>query len=69
MKIKQLIKKLQKFDENLPVVVASDMEGNSFSFLTEVYFDKDDGEPFEVDGKMCKNCVILFPSTTSRLKP
>lgn len=41
MKIKELIKKLKKFDGNIEIVVSSDGEGNSFSILNSIDFDKD----------------------------
>ena len=47
MKIKQLIKILNKYDPDTKIVLASDSEGNSYSFLEDVVFSDDD--VFDVD--------------------
>jgi hypothetical protein len=39
----QLVKELQELDQDLPVVLSSDPEGNGFHFLSEV------GAPYYVD--------------------
>lgn len=60
MKIKQLIKKLQKFNPELEVVVSSDAEGNNFNYLDGVYEEVGDGLELQ-NFKTVKDCVILFP--------
>ncbi len=76
MKVKQLIKKLLKCDQNADVILSSDAEGNSYTLLSEVdgsnfpkyaeldshieFFDKDDLEAGEQDIKL-KKCVVLIP--------
>lgn len=50
MKIKNLIKELQKLNPEAEVIIASDSEGNTYKVLTEIYtseglkFEKRDGE-------------------------
>lgn len=39
MKAKQLIQELLKLDPNTTVIVSSDMEGNNYSVLRDVYSD------------------------------
>lgn len=64
MKVKSLIKKLEKLNPNLEVVLASDAEGNSFGGLFELVESKvnrDSFEPVE-DGDKGVAGVILFPN-------
>ena len=39
MKVKKLIQELSKLDPNATVIVSSDMEGNNYSVLRDVYSD------------------------------
>ena len=73
MKIKNLIEKLQKYDPELDVILSSDEEGNTFSYLRQVFFDPDTKffsqfggfmEESDVEPNMwkkAKNSVTLFP--------
>lgn len=77
MKIKKLIKELQKLDPELEIIVSSDSEGNNFSALQDVslaeyYRNKDDEfghyteiEIYDMEDEdkpaNTKKCVILFP--------
>lgn len=71
MKVKQLIKKLQKVNPEALVVLSSDSEGNNFSILCDVIDSNesfspstnnfyDDGSELEIP-KDAKLAVILFP--------
>ena len=40
MNVKQLIKKLQKLDQNAEVILSSDSEGNSYNELEAVHDEK-----------------------------
>ena len=69
MKIKQLIKKLEKYDPNFEIVLSSDGEGNSFGILRHVsrdaIWDKEEKCFWEEgDGhkpKKAAAAIILFP--------
>lgn len=77
MKVSQLIKKLQKCDQDADVITASDPEGNSFHILDSVtperFYSKEDGNiehiadeegrvELEVEGiKGFKKAIILWP--------
>ena len=68
MKIKDLIKKLQEYDQDLMVVMSKDAEGNEFSPLSDVTT-----ELYEADSKWSgkilsnknesykPNCITLWP--------
>ena len=68
---KQLIKKLEKYDDDLCIVLASDSIGNLFSLLDQVddskndYFDKITREFVDSkcnsEDKNCKKAIILWP--------
>ncbi len=71
MKIKTLIKELQKLDPDLEVVLASDAEGNSFGILDkdgidadeELVFDAENNEFVEIgESKDAIRAVVLFPN-------
>lgn len=60
MKIKQLIKKLQKLDPELEVIISSDAEGNCFNYLEDI--DVETGDEVELqNSEVVKDCIILFP--------
>lgn len=73
MKVKKLIQKLQKLDQDLEVVLSSDPEGNSFDTLTDVDYDKNnlfdtenrefvDAVDLDEEQKLrCIKAVILWP--------
>lgn len=71
MKIKSLIKELQKLDPDLEVVLAADPEGNSFGVLEkdgidadeELVFDLENNEFVEIEeSSNAIRAVVLFPS-------
>lgn len=69
MKIHQLIKKLEKFDPNLHVVMSSDSEGNhfhpastdiqKFHFLDGELYDNSEDDPAPENAK---EVVVIFPA-------
>jgi len=72
MKIKKLIKELNKLDSDLEVILASDAEGNSYHILDEVsfgtdtkYLQDDNGEIIFMDEECeeygTKLAVVLYP--------
>lgn len=67
MKVKDLIKSLKKLDQELPVVLSKDPEGNDFRYLEGAYDGVFTGrELLEVYNpedapKGAKPCVILWP--------
>lgn len=65
MKIKTLIKKLNKLDPNLEVVLSSDAEGNSYGILEEIVYLDDEylfdekTKEYSENGKI--KSVTLYP--------
>lgn len=69
MKVKQLIKELQKVDQNALVVLSSDAEGNNYSVLDEVagvneFFDEVDRSFCDEEDKpkSAKLAIVLYPT-------
>lgn len=69
MKVKQLIKRLQKEDQNAEVIHSSDEEGNllrslhSFARTDNYEFNEADGEGaiYEKDSTLGHKAIILYP--------
>lgn len=74
MKVKQLIKKLEKLNQDAEIILSSDEEGNSYHKLSEIYNNKlrfsdiggyiDLHEKDEVEEEFwnyAKDCIILYP--------
>jgi len=53
MKIKELIKILEKYDPNIEVIMSADEEGNAYGFLEGAYY--------EHDNENDKDYITLYP--------
>lgn len=76
MKVKQLIKKLGKLNQDAEVILSTDAEGNSYNYLDEIYnkeiyFYQNQGEVElcekdeldDIDESLePKICIILYPN-------
>ena len=76
MKVKQLIKKLSKLNQDAEVILSSDAEGNSYNYLDEIYGEEiyfyqcqgeielcDKDELDDIDESLEPEiCIILYPN-------
>ena len=69
MKVKKLIKHLEKVNQNAEVILSSDAEGNSFSLLDkgnisgETFYTKDFYGYIEgIDATEDCECIVLYPN-------
>ena len=72
MKVKQLIKKLEKANPEADVILSSDMEGNRFGLANEIEYQNfiryvNNENEIEIceaddDAEGAKPCVIIWPN-------
>ena len=75
MRVKELIAELQKYDENMDVVISCDPEGNYFETIDDLDYmfyyipedeylqgyDEEDLEAEEINPEAVKKVVVIWP--------